>query len=532
MIYADYILEVKDLSLDFKSEGDKILNNISFNIRKGEILGLIGNSGCGKSMTALSILGLLPKDARILSGQVVFDKNDLLEKTDRQMREVRGKDIGMIFQEPYTALDPLKTVYKNLEEVLTEHEDLTREVRREMIGKMLERVGFENTGDIMKRYPHELSGGQRQRVLIAGACLLKPKLMIADEPTSSLDTVTSMSILELIKSLCAELRMSVLFISHDLSIVGNFCDRVLVMKKGNIVDSGNAFDLLYNPQNPYTAELLSNSRLDPKQLDLEFNKPSFSSECALKVTDLCAGYTSGNGFRKERKEIIHNLSFKILKGEVVGLIGSSGCGKTTLTRAICGLIRPYSGTVTDTKGKLGVVFQDPIMCLNPAHTVMWHLAEPLRANKIKMSKDELKKAAVDALVSVGLDENILGRHPSQLSGGQRQRVAIAMCLMLNPSLIIADEPLSALDTSSGARILKLLSQINKERGTSILLISHNLRVVRAATTYVLVMDNGNIVEDGPTKNVLSHPKTEVTKKLLLAETTLHMNPDRQQFMTE
>ena len=532
MRYGDFILEVKDLSLDFKGDVNQILHDISFNIRKGEIMGLIGNSGCGKSMTALSILGLLPKDARILSGSVIFDKDNILEKNDRQMRAIRGKDIGMIFQEPYTALDPLKTVFKNLEEILTEHENITKEERYSKIGKMLERVGFNNTDDIIKRYPHELSGGQRQRVLIAGACLLRPKLMIADEPTSSLDTVTSMSILELIKSLCAELGMSVLFISHDLSIVGNFCDRVVVMKEGRIVDSGNAFDLLYNPQNPYTAELLSNSRLDPKQMGLKFNQPAISSENALKVTGLCAGYEKSSGFRKERKEIIHDINFKILKGEVVGLIGSSGCGKTTLTRSICGLIKPYSGTITDTKGKLGVIFQDPITCLNPAHNIMWHLAEPLHANKIKMSKEDLHKAAVESLKSVGLEERILKRRPSQLSGGQRQRVAIAMCLMLNPSLIIADEPLSALDTSSGALILKLLSEINRERGTSILLISHNLRVVRAATTYVLVMDEGKIVEDGPTLNVLSNPKTETTKKLLLAETTLHMNPDRHQFMTE
>ena len=289
---------------------------------------------------------------------------------------------------------------------------------------------------------------------------------------------------------------------------------------------------MYNPKNPYTAGLLSDSRLDPKSLDLKFNKPSFSSECSLRVKGLSAGYESGRGFRKKKKDIIHDITFKILNGESVGLIGSSGCGKTTLTRAICGLLKPTSGTITDTKGKLGVVFQDPVMCLNPAHTIRWHLNEPLKANKIKLTKEELNKTIRESLEAVGLEEDILGRRPSQLSGGQRQRIAIAMCLMINPNLIIADEPLSALDTTSGARILKLLAKINTERNTSILLISHNLRVIRAATSYVIVMDQGRIVEDGPTLNVLSNPQSEVTKKLLLAETTLHRNPDKGQFMTE
>jgi len=532
MSYIDYILKVNDLSLDFGSESSKTLHDISFDLRKGEILGLIGNSGCGKTMTSLSVSGLLPKEARITSGNIIFDGKDLLKLSEKEMRNIRGKEIAMIFQEPYTALDPLKTVYKNLEEVLTEHEDLTKDERRQRITGMLRRVGFEDADIILGRYPHELSGGQRQRVLIAGACLLKPKLMIADEPTSSLDTVTSMSILELIKSLCAEFRMSVLFISHDLSVVGGICDRVIVMQSGKIVDSGNTFDLLYNPINPYTAGLLSNSRLDPKILDLKFNKPSFSSECILRVTGLSAGYESSRGFRKVRNEVIHDITFKILNGECIGLIGSSGCGKTTLTRAVSGLIKPTSGTISDMKGRLGVVFQDPVTCLNPSHTVKWHLEEPLKANHIKLAPSELIKVTRSSLEAVGLEEKILGRKPSQLSGGQRQRVAIAMCLMLSPSLIIADEPLSSLDTTSGARILDLLSKINRERNTSILLISHNLRVIRAATSYVLVMDNGRIVEDGPTLNVLSDPKSECTKKLLLAEEKLHQNPDRNQFMTE
>lgn len=532
--YANKILNVKDLSLNFKGDApdNLILNKISFAIREGEILGLIGNSGCGKSMTCLSITGLLPRDARIVSGSITFDDREILNLSDKEMRSIRGQEIGMIFQEPYTALDPLMTIYKNLEEVLTEHESLSKTERHDLIIKMLERVGFTNCEEILHRFPHELSGGQRQRVLIAGAALLKPKLLIADEPTSSLDTVTACSIMELIKSLCEELNMSVLFISHDLSTVGNFCDRVIVMRQGQIVDSGNTFDILYNPKDAYTADLLTKSKLDPRSLNLTFNTPDPDSTPAITVNNLNAGYIDRKGFKRTYVNILKDISFSLLQGEVVGLIGGSGCGKTTLTRAISNLIKPSSGTIELPNGKLGVVFQDPGTCLNPAYSVFWHLSEPIRANKIKMTRDELRKKAADTLVAVGLEPMHLDRYPMQLSGGQRQRVAIAMCLMLNPSVIIADEPLSSLDTTSGAKILSILSSINRDYNTSILLISHNLRVVKATTSRVLVMEHGKIVEDGPTSEVLSNPKANATKELLYAEITLHENSSTNQLALE
>lgn len=528
--FCNNILEVKDLSLNFKGSDPNtlILNKLSFSIREGEILGLIGNSGCGKSMTALTITGLLHRDAQIKSGSIVFDYYDLLKLDDKKMRSLRGKEISMIFQEPYTALDPLMNVYKNLEEVLIEHENLSSAERRELIVKMLDRVGFTNSEDILTRFPHELSGGQRQRVLIAGAALLKPKLLIADEPTSSLDTVTSCSIMELIKSLCDEYSMSVLFISHDLSTVGNFCDRVMVMNQGKIVDSGSTFDILLNPKDAYTADLLTKAKFDPKSLKLSFNTPDTNLKPAIEVTNLCAGYMDRKGFKRVYKNILDNVSFDMLPGEVVGLIGSSGCGKTTLTRALCGLIKTHSGSITMPSGKLAVVFQDPGTCLNPSYSVFWHLCEAIRSSKIKMTNEELKIKATETLISVGLEAEHLNRFPYQLSGGQRQRVAIAMCLMINPSIIIADEPLSSLDTTSGARILSILASINREFNTSILLISHNLRVVKATTSRVLVMSEGKIVEFGNTSDVLSNPKSDVTKELIDAEIKLHENfsPDR------
>lgn len=523
--FTNNILEIEDLSLNFKGNNPDtlILNHLSFSIREGEILGLIGNSGCGKSMTALSITGLLKSDAQIKSGSILFNNQDLLKLNDKEKRAIRGKEIGMIFQEPYTALDPLMNIYHNLEEVLIEHETLSKTERHDLIVKMLDRVGFTNSEEILNRFPHELSGGQRQRVLIAGAALLKPKLLIADEPTSSLDTVTSCSIMKLIKSLCDELNMSVLFISHDLSTVGNFCDRVLVMRTGEIVDSGSSFDILFNPKDAYTADLLTKSKFDPKVLNLTFNTPDKDAEPVIKVSNLCAGYMDRKGFKRVYKNILEDISFNMLPGEVVGLIGSSGCGKTTLTRALSGLIKPKSGTISTPAGRLAVVFQDPGTCLNPSYSVYWHLAEAIRAAKINMTKEELKAKATDTLVSVGLEPMHLDRYPSQLSGGQRQRVAIAMCLMLNPAIIIADEPLSSLDTTSGARILSILSSINREFNTSILLISHNLRIVKATTSRVLVMNEGKIVESGNTQDVLTNPQSDTTKELLDAEITLHKN---------
>ena len=535
-----HIVKVHHLTLSFPTRKDPnpkpILDDVDFGIRDGEILGLIGNSGCGKTMTSLAIAGLLPEAASITSGSIKFAGEDLLGMNPKARRAMLGKDIGMIFQEPSTALDPLMTCGKQLEEVLTAHKDtaMTPEQRHKAIVEMLETVGFTNAEEICGRYPHQLSGGQRQRVLIAGAALLKPRLLICDEPTSSLDTVTTVSILALLKDLCHKLHMTILFISHDLSAVRGFCDRVMVMKDGRIIDKDTASDILSNPKNTYTAELLTNARLDTRLLGFEPARVDYSKSPVLTAKDITAGYGRSLFERAKNKSadnnILHDVSFEVFPNEILGLIGGSGSGKTTLIRSLLGLL-PHSGSVNIKSTSVGAIFQDPVSCLNPAHTIKWHMEEALRASgKAKTvsgtgSRAERKARTLARITAVleecGLGEKYLMRHPKELSGGQRQRVAIAMCLIQEPALIIADEPFSSLDASSSAELLKLMTDINRERSTAFLLITHNIHIVRQICPRVIVMDSGKICEEGITTEVLTAPKSECAASLLEAERKIH-----------
>lgn len=539
-----HIVKVHHLTLSFptrKNPNPKpVLDDVDFGIRDGEILGLIGNSGCGKTMTSLAIAGLLPENAEITSGSIKFAGKNLLEMSPKERRAMLGKDIGMIFQEPSTALDPLMVIGKQLEEVLTAHKEnnQSKEERRKAIIDMLKLVGFPNAEEIMTRYPHQLSGGQRQRVLIAGAALLKPRLLICDEPTSSLDTVTTISILELLKELCHDLHITILFISHDLSVVRGFCDRVMVMKDGKIVDRDTASDILTNPRNAFTAELLTNARLDTRILGLEPVKVDYEKEPVLTAKDITAGYgRSLFESIKNRKAkdggvnmVLKGVSLDVYPNEILGLIGGSGSGKTTLIRSLLGLL-PHQGTVSIKSDRVGVIFQDPVSCLNPAHTIKWHMMEALnassRANEIKGTGtyEERKAKALARIIEVldicGLEEKHLTRHPNELSGGQRQRVAIAMCLIQDPSLIIADEPFSSLDASSSAELLKLVTDINREQHTAFLLITHNIHIVRQIAPRVIVMSDGVICEEGITADVLNDPKSKAASALLAAERQIH-----------
>ncbi len=535
-----HIVKVHHLTLSFPTRKDPnpkpVLDDVDFGIRDGEILGLIGNSGSGKTMTSLAIAGLLPEAASITSGSIKFAGEDLLGMNPKARRAMLGKDIGMIFQEPSTALDPLMTCGKQLEEVLTAHKDTatTPEQRHKAIVDMLETVGFTNAEEICGRYPHQLSGGQRQRVLIAGAALLKPRLLICDEPTSSLDTVTTVSILALLKDLCHKLHMTILFISHDLSAVRGFCDRVMVMKDGKIIDKDTASDILSNPKNTYTAELLTNARLDTRLLGFEPATVDYSKSPVLTAKDITAGYGRSLFERAKNRSadnnILHDVSLEVFPNEILGLIGGSGSGKTTLIRSLLGLL-PHSGTVNIKSTSVGAIFQDPVSCLNPAHTIKWHMEEALRASGIAKtvsgtgSRAERKARTLARITAVleecGLGEKYLMRHPKELSGGQRQRVAIAMCLIQEPALIIADEPFSSLDASSSAELLKLMTDINRERSTAFLLITHNIHIVRQICPRVIVMDSGKICEEGITTEVLTNPKSECTAALLEAERRIH-----------
>ena len=536
-----HIVKVHHLTLSFptrKNPNPKpVLDDVDFGIRDGEILGLIGNSGCGKTMTSLAIAGLLPENAEITSGSIKFAGRNLLDMGPKERRAMLGKDIGMIFQEPSTALDPLMVIGKQLEEVLTAHKEniQTKEERHKAITDMLELVGFTNAEEIMGRYPHQLSGGQRQRVLIAGAALLKPRLLICDEPTSSLDTVTTVSILALLKELCHKLHMTILFISHDLSAVRGFCDRVMVMKDGKIVDKDTASDILTNPKNAFTAELLTNARLDTRILGLEPIKVDYTKEPVLSAKDITAGYGVTLFERVKNKNakennVLKGVSLDVYPNEILGLIGGSGSGKTTLIRSLLGLL-PHSGTVNIKSDRTGVIFQDPVSCLNPAHTIKWHMTEALNASsKAKEIKgngtfEERRAKVLSRVIEIldicGLGEEYLKRHPNELSGGQRQRVAIAMCLIQDPSLIIADEPFSSLDASSSAELLKLMTDINREQHTAFLLITHNIHIVRQIAPRVIVMSDGRICEEGTTSDVLNNPQSEACAALLDAERRIH-----------
>ena len=535
-----HIVKVHHLTLSFPTRKDPdprpVLDDVDFGIRDGEILGLIGNSGCGKTMTSLAIAGLLPETASVTSGSIKFAGKDLFAMSAKERRAMLGKDIGMIFQEPSTALDPLMTCGKQLEEVFTAHgnKDLKPDERRRIILEMLNTVGFSDPEEIYTRYPHQLSGGQRQRVLIAGAAILKPKLLICDEPTSSLDTVTTVSILALLKDLCHKLHMTILFISHDLSAVKGFCDRVMVMKDGKIIDKDTTSDILSNPKNTFTAELLTNARLDTRLLGFEPANVDYSGSPVLTADKISAGYGRSLFERVKSKtkdnNILHDVSFEVYQNEILGLIGGSGSGKTTLIRSVLGLL-PHTGTVRITSSSVGAIFQDPVACLNPAHTIKWHMSEALKASgKAKPvegtgSLRERRAKTLSRITSVleecGLGAEHLRRHPNELSGGQRQRVAIAMCLIQEPALIIADEPFSSLDASSSAELLKLMTDINRERSTAFLLITHNIHIVRQICPRVIVMDNGRIVEEGMTSDVLTNPQSECTSGLLEAERQIH-----------
>ena len=506
------LVEIKNLSIRFP-EGNstfEAVKGISFSIGKGEIVGVVGESGSGKSMSALALMGLLPKDAEIASGSLCFEGEDLVTMKPEKRRQLRGSKMAMVFQEPMTSLNPVLKIERQVGESLRIHTKLGNAEIHERVVQALSEVGLPDPEGLCGKYPHELSGGMRQRVMIAQAMINSPSLLIADEPTTALDCVVQAQILELLRKIHRTKGTSILFISHDLNVVRALCSRVIVVYKGEIVEEGKTEDVLLHPKHEYTRHLVASIP--------EGEKGETSGEEILRLTDLNVFYDVRGGlFRKKgKKHVIHDLNLSAKEGEIVGIVGESGCGKSTLSKTILGLHDNYTGEVKVRDGvRPQMVFQDPAGSLNPARTIGWILEEPLRLRGIT-DRAERKRRVREMLENVGLDESFVSRHPRELSGGQKQRISIGVALLMDPRLIIADEPVSALDVTVQSQILNLLLKLHAEKRMTILFISHDLNVVRGLCSRVMVIYKGVIVEEGLAEEVYEHPAHPYTKLLLEA----------------
>ncbi|MDQ1197322.1 microcin C transport system ATP-binding protein [Rhizobium sp. SORGH_AS 787] len=524
------LLSVRDLSVAFHQGGKESLavDKVSFEIMPGEVLALVGESGSGKSVTANSILKLLPYPAASHpSGQILFEGRDLLTMPMRDLRSVRGNDITMIFQEPMTSLNPLHSIERQIGEILELHQALTGAPARFRILELLNQVGIREPEKRLKAFPHELSGGQRQRVMIAMALANRPKLLIADEPTTALDVTVQAQILELLAGLKNQHHMSMLFITHDLGIVRKFADRVCVMTKGKIVETGTVEQVFTNPQHAYTRHLLAaEPKGEPPLAD--HNKPVVMQGDDIKVWfPIKAGL-----MRKvvDHVKAVDGINITLREGQTVGVVGESGSGKTTLGLALSRLISSkgrisFIGQSIDSysysmmkplRNRLQVVFQDPYGSLSPRMSVGDIIAEGLKVHETSLSYEERDQRVAKALEEVGLDPATRWRYPHEFSGGQRQRIAIARAMVLKPRFVMLDEPTSALDMSVQAQVVDLLRDLQSKHDLAYLFISHDLKVVKALANEVIVMRHGKIVESGPAKSIFEAPKEDYTRALMAA----------------
>ncbi len=475
------MLKVENLSIRFKDDlsDEDAVKGISFAVQTGEIAAIVGESGSGKSMTALSIMGLLKKHAEV-QGSIFLDDMDLLALDKKQRHACMGDEIAMIFQEPMTSLNPVMRVGKQVDEILRLHPDSMEKGKRSKADRkrrVLEAFGnvdLPNPEEIYNKYPHELSGGMRQRIMIAMATVCRPKLLIADEPTTALDVQTQEQILKLLKKIHKESNLSILMISHDLNVVANLAERIIVMNRGEIVEQGETGKVLQSPEHEYTKKLLA-SVPKGKKVPSEH-----SEEIVIEARDLSIYYPEG----RKQQFVINHLNFEIRKGEILGLVGRSGLGKTTISKTILGIHRTYTGTYVNHAKHSQMIFQDPFSSLNPAKTIGWILEEPLRV-RTNMEPAARRKKVTEMLGKVGLPEEYYKRKPGELSGGQRQRVSIALAIIGGADFIIADEPVSALDVTIQAQILELLLQLQKEFGLSMLFISHDIHVIEKMCDRVL-----------------------------------------------
>ena len=524
------LLSVRDLSVAFHQGGatSVAVDHVSFDLMPGEVVALVGESGSGKSVTANSILKLLPYPAASHpSGKILFDGKDMLTLPERALRAVRGNDITMIFQEPMTSLNPLHTIERQIGEILELHQAITGAEARARKLELLLQVGIREPEKRLKAYPHELSGGQRQRVMIAMALANRPKLLIADEPTTALDVTVQAQILELLSDLKNRHGMSMLFITHDLGIVRKFADRVCVMTKGKIVETGTVEQVFTDPQHAYTRHLLA---AEPKG---EPPLSDASKPVVMQGDDIKVWFPIKAGLMRkvvDHVKAVDGIDITLRAGQTVGVVGESGSGKTTLGLALSRLIASegrisFIGQSIDSysyemmkplRNRLQVVFQDPYGSLSPRMSVGEIVAEGLKVHERQLSADERDTRVAQALEEVGLDPATRWRYPHEFSGGQRQRIAIARAMVLKPRFVMLDEPTSALDMSVQAQVVDLLRDLQARHELAYLFISHDLKVVKALANDVIVMRNGKVVESGPAAEIFADPQQEYTKALLAA----------------
>jgi microcin C transport system ATP-binding protein len=529
MTAAAPLLDVRDLSVAFRHGGEThvVVDRVSFTLERGQALALVGESGSGKSVTAQSIVKLLPYPAASHpSGAVLFKGRDVLTMSDAELRDMRGAGVTMVFQEPMTSLNPLHTIERQVGEIIALHGGRAASTRDRVIALLTE-VGLADPASRLGAYPHQLSGGQRQRVMIAMALANRPDLFIADEPTTALDVTVQAQILALLKDLQAKLGMALLFITHDLGIVRKIARDVAVMQKGRIVEAGKTAEVFANPQHPYTKMLLA---AEPKG---EAPASDWAAKPILEAKDVRVWFPIRHGFMRRtigHVKAVDGVSLTVREGQTVGVVGESGSGKTTLGLAILRLIRSQGTIAYCGRGLSGltvkqmrplrrdmqIVFQDPYGSLSPRLSVAEIVEEGLIAQKTRLNAAERREAVAKALADTGVDPASMDRYPHEFSGGQRQRVAIARAMALDPKFVVLDEPTSALDMSVQAQIVDLLRDLQKRRALAYLFISHDLKVVRALASEIVVMRHGAVVESGPAHELFAAPKSEYTRALFAA----------------